>query len=60
MLIEAGYSSQLEVSQADMGVMHKRINKINREKGFYKGQIGLHDFKLTIEAAEFLQQDIEF
>ena len=60
MLIEAGYNSQFEVSQADIIDMHKRINKINKDKGFYRGQIGLHDFKLTVEAAEFLQQDIEF
>jgi len=59
MLYEAGYASPLEVSRADVGDLHKIINKINKEKGFYRGTIGLHDFKLTVEAARFFQQDIK-
>jgi hypothetical protein len=33
---------------------------ILKERGFYRAQIGLHDMKLTVDAAKFLEQDIKY
>ncbi|MBI9098575.1 MAG: DUF4332 domain-containing protein [Spirochaetaceae bacterium] len=60
MLLEAGYESAREVAEADIVVMHEKVNRINKEKGFYRGQIGLHDMKLTVDASQFFEQDIVY
>lgn len=60
MLMESGYQSASDVAAADINDMHKKVNKINKEKNFYRAQIGLHDMKLTTDSAKFLIQDIKY
>jgi len=49
-----------KVANADFQNLHHAILKTNKEKNLYKGQIGLHDMKLTVNAAKELSLDIEY
>lgn len=48
-----------KVSEADYHYLHKAVNKLNEEKNFYRGRIGLHDFKLIVDSAQDLDYDID-
>jgi hypothetical protein len=60
MLYEAGYDSAEKVAQADYTVLHQKVKKLNEERAFFKGSIGLHDMKLCVEAAKDVSLDIEY
>ena len=59
-LLQAGYDSAERVAEADPAVLHEKVNKLNEEKGFYKGHIGLHDMKLCVEAAKDVPLEIQY
>jgi len=52
MLLELGYESAAEVARADPEQLHADVKRLNEERGFFKGQIGLHDMVLTVNAAK--------
>jgi hypothetical protein len=60
MLYDVGIDSVEKASKADYVELHKKINQINKEKNFYKGQIGLHDMKLFVDAAKEVSLEIEY
>jgi hypothetical protein len=52
MLCELGVDTVEKVANADPGILHDRINQINKEKNFYRGQIGLNDIKIVVDSAK--------
>jgi hypothetical protein len=60
MLFDAGIDTAEKASIADYVELHKKINQINKEKNFYKGQIGLHDIKLFVDAAKEVTLEIKY
>ena len=59
-LLEAGYDTAQKVAAADYGQLYDTVKKLNQERGIYKGHIGLHDFKLCVEAAKDVTPEIEY
>jgi hypothetical protein len=60
MLYDVGVDTVEKASKADYEDLHKRINQINKERNFYKGQIGLNDMKLFVNAAKEVSLEIEY
>jgi hypothetical protein len=60
MLFNVGINTAEKASIADYEELHQKINQINREKNFYKGQIGLHDIKLFVDAAKEVTLEIKY
>ena len=61
MLLEVGFDTAKKVAGADCTALHQSVNKLNKERGFYKGHsIGLHDIKLCVKAAQNVSEDIEY
>lgn len=60
MLYDLGADTVAKVVNADAVVLHKQINQINKERNLYKGQIGLNDIKIVVDAAKELPLDIEY
>ena len=60
MLLDVGIDSAEKASKADYVELHQKIMEINKEKNFYKGQIGLHDIKLFVDAAQEVAFEIEY
>lgn len=60
LLIQAGYDTAEKVSLADFGELHKTLTKLNEEKKYYKGQLGLNDMKLCVKVAKDVPCDILF
>lgn len=60
MLYDIGIDTVEKASRADYIDLHKRINQINQEKNIYKGQIGLNDIKIFINAAKEVPLEIEY
>lgn len=60
MLFDVGIDTAEKASKADYVELHKKINQINKEKNFYKGQIGLHDIKLFVDASKEIPIEIEY
>ena len=59
-LYEAGYNTIEKVSNADYEVLYEKIKKLNAERHLYKGNIGLNDMKICVEAAKEVKQEMEF
>lgn len=59
-LLEAEYDTAKKVANADYKKMYEKIRQLNKERELYKGNIGAHDMKLCVEAAQELDFDIEF
>jgi hypothetical protein len=59
-LLEAGYDTAKKVAQADYHDLYDTIRQLNKERALYKGNIGAHDMKLCVEAAQCLDFDIEY
>ena len=57
-LLEAGYDTAKKVAYADYNKMYEKIKQLNKEREIYKGNIGVHDMKLCVEAAQGLDFDI--
>lgn len=60
MLLDLGFDSVEKASKADPNLLHIQINKISKEKNFYKGHIGLNDIKIFVEAAKEVPITIEY
>jgi tRNA U55 pseudouridine synthase TruB len=60
MLYEIGIDTVSKASNADPEKLHVSINQYNKEKSIYKGQIGLNDMKIFVNAAKDLDLDIEY
>jgi len=60
MLYDAGVDSVEKAAKADPVELHKTINRLNKEKGYYKGQIGLNDMKIFVNAAKEIPLEIEY
>jgi hypothetical protein len=51
---------QKKVANADYNKMYEKIKQLNKERKIYNGNIGAHDMKLCVEAAQGLDFDIEY
>ena len=60
MLYTIGTDTVEKASKADPVELHKLINQVNKEKNLYKGQIGLNDIKIFVNAAKEVPLDIEY
>jgi hypothetical protein len=60
MLYDMGTDTVEKVSKADPAQLHARINTFNKEKGLYKGQIGLNDIRIFVDAAKEVPLEIEY
>lgn len=54
MLNEAGYASAQQIAQADPNELHATIQSINDERRYFKGKIGLRDFKRLVQSASYV------
>jgi hypothetical protein len=59
-LFESGFDTVMKVSEANHEDLYRRITELNKEKGLYKGHIGLHDMKLCVDAAKDVPLEIEY
>ena len=59
-LLEAGYPTAESVAHADYQQMYETIRALNKEREIYKGNIGAHDMKMCVEAAQGLDFEIEY
>lgn len=60
MLYDLGLDTAKKASQTDPDVLHQQINQLNKEKRIYKGQIGLNDIRIFVEAAKEVPLEIEY
>ncbi|MHC1773896.1 MAG: DUF4332 domain-containing protein [Lentimicrobium sp.] len=60
MLYDAGFDTVDKAARADCNDLHLRINQINKERSYFKGQIGLNDIKIFIDAAKEVPLEIEY
>jgi hypothetical protein len=60
MLYDVGIDTAGKASTSDPVDLHARINQLNKEKRIYKGQIGLNDMKIFVNAAKDVALDIEY
>ncbi len=60
LLLEIGIDSVERASSADYKDLHQRVCRYNKEKKFFKGQIGLNDMKLFVNAACEVPSEIEY
>jgi hypothetical protein len=60
MLYDLGIDTVEKASKADPVELHARINQLNKEKSIYKGQIGLNDIKIFVNAAKEVPLEIEY
>ena len=60
MLYDIGIDTVEKATNADYNDLHKRINQINKEKNFFKGQIGLNDMRRFVDAAKDVALEIEY
>ena len=59
-LYDIGVDTVEKVSKANVDNLHHQINQINKERNYYKGQIGLNDVKIVVNAAKELPLEIEY
>ncbi len=60
MLYNIGFISVEQVAMANASELHQKLLNINIEHVYFKGQVGLNDIRLFINAAKDLPLDIEF
>ena len=60
MLHDAGFDTPKKTSDADPFTLHRSIEIINKTGGYYKGQIGLNDIRILIEAAREVPSEIHY
>jgi hypothetical protein len=60
MLYELGIDTVEKASKADPEKLHASINLLNKERKIYKGQIGLNDMKIFVNAAKEIPLEIEY
>jgi hypothetical protein len=59
-LYEMGIDTVEKVSKTDPVDLHQKLIQINSEKKIFKGQIGLNDIKILVEAAKEVPLEIAF
>ena len=59
-LFESGFDTVEKVSKANHEDLYKRITQLNKERNLYKGNIGVNDMKLCVNAAKEVPLDIEY
>ncbi len=59
-LHELGYDTVEKVSIADYNKLHKEVNQANETMNYFKGNIGLNDIKIFVEAAKDVILEIEY
>ncbi|MEI8047094.1 MAG: DUF4332 domain-containing protein [Bacteroidota bacterium] len=59
-LYDIGADTVENVSKANIDDLHHQINQINEEGNYCKGQIGLNDVRIVVDAAKELPLEIEF
>ncbi len=59
-LHEAGFDTTEKVAQADFNTLYNTIKTLNKEREIYKGNIGLHDMEICVEAAQYLPLDVVY
>lgn len=59
-LYQAGFDTVEKVAKADYEELYHKIHQLNSEKNLYKGQIGLNDMKLCVQAAKEVSLEIEY
>jgi hypothetical protein len=59
-LYELGIDTVEKASKVDPEKLHTSINLLNKEKNIYKGQIGLNDMKIFVNAAKEIPLEIEY
>lgn len=60
MLYALGVDTVEKASESDPVDLHARINQLNKEKNIYKGQIGLNDIIIFVNAAKEIPLEIEY
>ena len=60
MLYDAGYQSVKDLTKADAVELHKAIADLNNKRKFFKGNIGLNDIRICINAAKEVSQEVEY
>ena len=60
LLLDLGVDTVENVSKTNPVELHKLINQINKEKSIYKGQIGLNDIRIFVDAAKEVPREIEY
>lgn len=53
-LFSAGYNNVKKAAKANAEKMCNELDRINKEKGFFKGKIGLRDIRRLIKAAAYV------
>ena len=59
-LYASGYDTVEKVAKADYEKLYRDIKKINAERKLYKGNIGLNDMKICVEAAREVPPEIVY
>jgi hypothetical protein len=59
-LFESGFDTVEKVSKANHEDLYKRITQLNKERNLYKGNIGVNDMKLCVNAAREVPLEIEY
>lgn len=60
MLFDLGIDTVEKAAKANADELHLRINQLNKDKGIYKGQIGLNDIRIFVDAANEVPLDIKY
>ncbi len=60
MLYDVGIDTAEKATKADPIKLHESINRLNKEKNIFKGQIGLNDMKIFVNAAKEIPLEIEY
>ncbi|MGD2036089.1 MAG: DUF4332 domain-containing protein [Bacteroidales bacterium] len=60
MLYDLGIDTVEKVTKADPVDLHTKVNRLNKEKSIYKGQIGLNDMKILVNTAKDVPLEIEY
>lgn len=60
MLYDLGVDTVEKASKSDPVYLHEKINQLNKEKSIYKGQIGLNDIKIFVNAAKEIPLEVEY
>jgi hypothetical protein len=59
-LYEAKFDSLEKVANADYKELYESIKLLNEKRQLYKGNIGLNDMRICVEAAKNVSLDIEY
>lgn len=60
MLHDIGVDTVEKACSIDPNTLYEKINQINKDRNYYKGQIGLNDMRIFVNAAKDLPLDIEY